>query len=408
MVISDMEKYKRIIKYIIIFCVIVLIIDLIIILYTNEKNKNKKTYFDSINSFQVVDKNFVAVGSNNNNEKQYEKAKITKYSGKSEKLWEKIYNKGYNSSFFGIKQDGEDYIAVGNYESSKEEKKNKVRSALIVKYDAAGNILYENNLQILGNSKFTNLLVLDDGYIVIGQSIYENMTLGMSDNGGAIIVKYDKNLKEVWRKNYGGSKSGIYNDLILMNDYIYTVGKDSSNTGIVSKYDLDGNMIKTTNYNYTDSIGLTGITSYNNKIYVVGSKKVLDTNTYDTDALLIKYDSDCDYLSEVTYKGKGLERFNRIILDDNRLVIIGQTGIYNKKKSKNIDVYNYNGIFAKYSTNLKELKNEEYALDVDDYFTDVKKYNNNYMISGYSEYEDNNYLSKFIIYSRAGKLIGAQ
>ena len=204
MVISDMEKYKRIIKYIIIFCVIVLIIDLIIILYTNEKNKNKKTYFDSINSFQVVDKNFVAVGSNNNNEKQYEKAKITKYSGKSEKLWEKIYNKGYNSSFFGIKQDGEDYIAVGNYESSKEEKKNKVRSALIVKYDAAGNILYENNLQILGNSKFTNLLVLDDGYIVIGQSIYENMTLGMSDNGGAIIVKYDKNLKEVWRKNYGG------------------------------------------------------------------------------------------------------------------------------------------------------------------------------------------------------------
>ena len=356
----------------------------------------------------MVDKNFVAVGSNNNNEKQYEKAKITKYSGKSEKLWEKIYNKGYNSSFFGIKQDGEDYIAVGNYESSKEEKKNKVRSALIVKYDAAGNILYENNLQILGNSKFTNLLVLDDGYIVIGQSIYENMTLGMSDNGGAIIVKYDKNLKEVWRKNYGGSKSGIYNDLILMNDYIYTVGKDSSNTGIVSKYDLDGNMIKTTNYNYTDSIGLTGITSYNNKIYVVGSKKVLDTNTYDTDALLIKYDSDCDYLSEVTYKGKGLERFNRIILDDNRLVIIGQTGIYNKKKSKNIDVYNYNGIFAKYSTNLKELKNEEYALDVDDYFTDVKKYNNNYMISGYSEYEDNNYLSKFIIYSRAGKLIGAQ
>ena len=403
-----MEKYKRIIKYIIIFCVIVLIIDLIIILYTNEKNKNKKTYFDSINSFEVVDENFVAVGSNNNNEKQYEKAKITKYSGKSEKLWEKIYNKGYNSSFFGIKQDGEDYVAVGNYESSKEEKKNKVRSALIVKYDAAGNILYENNLQILGNSKFTNLLVLDDGYIVIGQSIYENMTLGMSDNGGAIIVKYDKNLKEVWRKNYGGSKSGIYNDLILMNDYIYTVGKDSSNTGIVSKYDLDGNMIKTTNYNYTDSIGLTGITSCNNKIYVVGSKKVSDTDTYDTDALLVKYDSDCDYLSEVTYKGQGLERFNRIILDDNKLVVIGQTGIYNKKKSKNIDVYNYNGLFAKYNTNLKELKNEEYALDVDDYFTDVKKYNNNYMISGYSEYEDNNYLSKFIIYSRAGKLIGAQ
>ena len=47
-------------------------------------------------------------------------------------------------------------------------------------------------MQILGNSKFKSVRVVEDGYIVVGQSIYENSTLGMSDEGGAIIVKYDK------------------------------------------------------------------------------------------------------------------------------------------------------------------------------------------------------------------------
>ncbi len=37
---------------------------------------------------------------------------------------------------------------------------------------------------------------MDDGYLVIGQSILENMTIGNDPNGGAIMVKYDFDLKE--------------------------------------------------------------------------------------------------------------------------------------------------------------------------------------------------------------------
>lgn len=404
------SKYKKIIKLIVIICIIILIIDLGIIIYTKISLKNKTKYFDSINSFEILESKIVSVGSNNGNKKGYEKAKITMYDNKQQKIWEKLYNKGYNSSFFGIKQDEENFIAVGNYESTKDEHKNKIRSALIVKYDSDGEILNENDFQILGNSKFTNIIVLSDGYLVVGQSIYENMTLGLSDKGGAILIKYDKELKEVWKSNYGGSKSGIYNDIIIDNNYIYTVGKDSYNVGIVSKYDLEGNLIKSVNYKFTDNLGFTGITINNDNLYVVGAKKINeDKNDYDTDALIIKYDKDLNLISETTYRGKGIERYNKVIVDNNNLIISGQTGIYNKKKSTTkINVFSYNGIFAKYDEDLIELKVEEYGDEMDDYFTDIKQNNDKYIIGGYSTYAVDNYLSMFIVYSKAGKLIGKE
>ena len=191
------KRYKKIIKLIIITCLIVLLFDGLFFLYQKNYNKQSKTYFDSINSFELLDNSYIAVGSNNNNSNYFEKAKITKYDKNKEKLWETLYNNGYNSSFFAVKKDDDDFIAVGDFESNKKEHQNKTRSALIVKYSDTGKELAEARFQVLGDSKFTNILVVDDGYIVVGQSIYENMTLGLSNKGGAFIIKYDKNLSVI-------------------------------------------------------------------------------------------------------------------------------------------------------------------------------------------------------------------
>ncbi len=405
------KKYKKIIKVIVIICLIVLVIDISFLIYMKFFYKEKKAYFDGINSFEVIDNGFVSVGSNNDNEKSFEKAKITNYDKNKEIVWEKIYNKGYNSSFFGIKKDEDNFIAVGNYESNKSEHKDNIRSALIVKYDNEGKVLAEKKFQVLGNSKFTNVLVVDDGYLVVGQSIYENMTLGLSDEGGAFLIKYDKDLNEVWKSNYGGSKSGIYNDLIIIDDYIYTVGKDAARTGIISKYTMNGERIKTSNYDFTDTFGFTGITNINNNLYVIGSKKVKeDKDDYDTDALIVKYDLDCNNVLEKTYTGKGIERFNKVITDDkNNIVIAGQTGVLNKEKSsKTKNVFTYDGILSKYDESLEELDLKNYGDKQDDYFTDIKEKDGKYIISGYSTYEGNNYLSKFITYTNSLKLLGAK
>lgn len=241
MVIGMSTKFKKIILIIVIFCVIILLIDLIYYYFFIKKDNSFK--FDSINSFFHGDQYYIAVGSNNND--SYERAKISKYDEKNKKVWEQIYSRGYNSAFFGVANDGDNIIAVGDYEATKKEHNDSVRSALIVKYDKDGKMLTEKSFQVLGDSKFTNVLVVDDGYIVVGQSIYENMTLGFSNDGGAFIIKYDKELNEVWKHNYGGSKSAIYNDLVIVDDSIYSVGKDSSRLGIISKYTLDGSYIST-------------------------------------------------------------------------------------------------------------------------------------------------------------------
>lgn len=404
------HKLKIILRGIVVFCILVLIVDGVV-LFCHKKDSTKKTYFDSINGFEVLDDAYIAVGSNNNNENGFEKAKITLYDENYNKKWEKLYNNKYNSSYFSVKKDDDSYIVVGSIEKNKKEHDEGVRSAIIVKYDSDGEKLLENTFQVLGNSKFTNVLVVDDGYLVVGQSIYENMTLGFSDEGGGFIIKYDKNLKEVSRSNYGGSKSGLYNDIIINKEDIYAVGKDASNVGIVSKYTSNLERVNTVNYEYTDSFGFTGIVSDGNYLYVVGGKKVKeDKQDYDTDALVVKYDLNLNKVEEAIYRKDGMERYNRVLLDDKQnIVIAGQTGVYNKKKSTDtINVFSYDGILAKYDTNLKEQFVEIYGDEKDDYFTDIKLKKNGYLISGYSTYDEYSYVANFIHYTKSGKLIGGK
>ena len=396
------KNYKKVMKIIVIVCIIILIIDISYLIYKKFIYKPKVSYFDSINAFEVIEDGYITVGSNNNNKDGYEKAKITKYNNKKEKVWEKLYNKKYNSSYFEIKKDNDYLIAVGDYEANKEERNDNVR------YDSEGKILNEKRFQVLGDSKFTNLLVVSDGYLVVGKSIYENMTLGLSDKGGAFLIKYDKDLNEVWRSNYGGSKSAIYNDLIIVNDNIYAVGKDAVNTGVISKYNMNGERLITTNYSYTDNFGFTSILNIDNNLYAVGAKKVdKDSSSYDTDSLIVKYDLDCNNINEITYKGKGMERFNKAIVDNDKIIIAGQTGIYNKEKSSDKEnIFSYNGIFAIYDKELKKLELTNYKEEMNDYFTDIGKKDDKYIISGYSTYEEDSYISKLITYTNSGKLIG--
>ena len=87
------KKVYKILKLVAVICAIVLLVEVIYIMFFLEK---KSIYFDGINSVVSYDKYLVSVGSNNNNVNYYEKAKVTRYNPKKEKVFEKIYNKGFN------------------------------------------------------------------------------------------------------------------------------------------------------------------------------------------------------------------------------------------------------------------------------------------------------------------------
>ena len=391
------SKLLRRIKLITGIFIFLLVLEVFYVIYSLFINNTVNLYFDSINAVDSNSSYYVTVGSNNNNDNYYEKAKITKYNKKREKIDEKLFNVGYNSVFFGVTIDDDSIVAVGSYEKNKDDHDNSIRRGIIVKYSDNGEEDFVKDLDILDNSKYTNVVSVEDGYIVSGQSVYKSTKIG-NKKGGAILSKYNKNCKLIWNKTYGDNKEAIYNDLIVYNNYIYVVGVDKNNVGIICKYDSNGNLIKDIKYTSTDSTGFRDIIVLNNYIYVVGSN--------DTNALIIKYNLDCDYIDEIVYKNDFNTRYNKIISDnDNNIVVIGTIMKNKKSDNKTIDSFNYDGIIGKYSRDLEEISIVTYGDDKDDYFTDIKYMDNNYLVVGFSSYEDGSYMSKFIRYSDALKVL---
>ena len=129
-----------------------------------------------------------------------------------------------------------------------------------------------------------------------------------------------------------------------------------------------------------------------------------------TDALIVKYNLNCEYRDEVIYSSDGLERFNRLDIDDHdNIIVIGTTSIASRKTSSDgVSVFSYDGLIGKYSKNLESVSVITYGDDRDDYFTDIKCVEGKYLVTGYSSYDDGSYLSKFITYSDALKVLGVE
>ena len=396
------KKLVKSLKRVSIILILILVSEVLVIGYHLLYDKEKNVYFDGINAVVSSDDYYATVGSNNDNDNHFEKAKISFYNMKKEKTFEKIYNVGFNSTFFGVILDGSDVIAVGSYEKTQDDRDNSIRKALIVKYDKRGNIIFEKDFEVLDNSKFTSITKYGDYYYVTGKSVYKSTSIGNKE-GGAILCKYDKDGNLIWSKTYGNSKSAVYNDLLIYNDNIYVVGDDENYLGILCKYDLDGNFMAYNDYKSTDNTGFSGIVNIGDKIYVSGAN--MQENDL-TDAMIVMYDTNCNYLKQVTYDAKGTERFNKLVLDNNNnIVAIGTLYTARKNNHNTVDEYDYDGIIAKYNSNLEKLDDVRYGDERDDFFTDVIFIHNKYIIVGYSSYEDGSYMSKFISYSKAFKVL---
>ena len=398
---TKLEKKKRllrIINFIIVVFIIVLLLEIGYGVYSKFFKEEKNVYFDGINSIINIEDGYASVGSNNNNDNYFDRAKFTVYNSKREKELEKIYNKGYNSAFFDLcTSEDNGYVVVGSYEVNQKEHKNSVREALIVKYDKDGEIVFDKKYKVLTNSKYTGVVCVDDGYIVVGQSVYENTKVGNEEKGGAIIVKYNFDGKKMWEKFYGNSKSAIYNDIILYDGFLYVVGKTDNRIGVINKYDKDGNIVASNDYKYTDALGFTGIVELNNNLYVSTGKRI---TTSDTDAMIVKYDTDLTYIKEESYNGGSVERFNKVIKDSKEhIILIGISAISEDKYT------NYDGLIAKYNDDLEKIAVVTYGEEQDDYFNDIINDGSDYLVVGYSASEDYSYYSKFIKYSDALKVL---
>ena len=413
---KDKVRISKWLKIVIILCIIIIFFELAFIAITYYNNEQSVVYTDTLNSFKESKDGYLVVGNSdfrrsdfNDYQEKYTKAKFAKYDSDFKVEFESAYTKGFASYFSDVVEYDDGYIAVGGAQYDKQQIEDNATDGLIVLYDKEGKQVDTKTVQIAGDTTFNKVLLVDDGFIVIGQSILQNMVIGYNPEGGALMIKYDFDLNEVWRTNYGGSKSGNFNDAVIVDDNIYLVGKDATRYGFIAKYTLDGEQVFAKSYENTDTIGFSSIVMDGDYFFVAGSKTINpDAEDKDkvTEALIVKYDKDGNVVDDVTFGKNDNARFNKIVKDGKNLVVVGHT--YKKDEEKSTDTYNYldyRGIIVKYNSNLKEAANNNENGEGIDYFSDVIVTDDGYLVGGASsskELGSNNkdYRTYFLKYNK--------
>ena len=413
---KDKVRIAKWLKIVIILCIIIIFFELAFIAITYYNNEQSVVYTDTLNSFKESKDGYLVVGNSdfrrsdfNDYQEKYTKAKFAKYDSDFKVEFESAYTKGFASYFSDVVEYDDGYIAVGGAQYDKQQIEDNATDGLIVLYDKEGKQVDTKTVQIAGDTTFNKVLLVDDGFIVIGQSILQNMVIGYNPEGGALMIKYDFDLNEVWRINYGGSKSGNFNDAVIVDDNIYLVGKDATRYGFIAKYTLDGERVFAKSYENTDTIGFSSIVMDGDYFFVAGSKTINpDAEDKDkvTEALIVKYDKDGNVVDDVTFGKNDNARFNKIVKDGKNLVVVGHT--YKKDEEKSTDTYNYldyRGIIVKYNSNLKEVANNNENGEGIDYFSDVIVTDDGYLVGGASsskELGSNNkdYRTYFLKYNK--------
>lgn len=406
-----LKKYKalpKVYKYLVTICLIcslILILEGIIFAAGQRVVDNGTVFHDSYSAVTVDDGNIIVVGNSdfkysklNKYTKGNARGKLIKYNNAGEVIFEKVYERGLATSFNSVISVSDGYVVVGTGIFSEEEKNNEGKEAFIIKYDKEGALVWEKFYQVLTDTSFNKVKETPDGYIVVGQSIYANMELGNHTTGGGIIVKYDKEGNELWHNNHGGTKSGNFNDFVVVNNDIYVVGKDGADSANIVKFNSNGQYQWHKNYSYTDAFGFGGIAYLDNNLFVVGSKKILPKGTGDndnratsnTDAILVKYDLDGNIVMEKTFGGSSYERYNSILLYHGNFYVVGHICSHDAGLKVTGDKEKMTGLVVRYDRNGNILKKETFGGSNNDNLTGITTDGISFFAVGYSNSGDGN------------------
>ena len=391
-------KKNRLIRNMMIFCLCVIVIELFAMLAMKIFREKRIDHSYVLNDTIKTSDGYISIGESDFNNSDFEKEKIYDYENRRyiatqaliskrdnnlNLLWESKYDSEYDSTFNSVIEKDGYFIAVGSLVKNKDSIKDNVRAGLIVKFDKDGRIIWNKTYSVLSDTKLNKIIIDDDNYVVIGQSIYENMELGTHITGGGIIVRYDDDGNVLASNNYGGNKSGSFNDIIKVDDGYIVCGKDAVNYGIVIKFKKDFNreekdlnlisdkIIWHRTYSNTDTVGFTSMSVFEDKLYVVGAlntsnEKDSEGNIkFKYDAGFVTYNMSGKELGKVTLGRDKHHTFTSSIILDNALYLIMQ---------KDVDTYydsgKENSVLLKY--NLTDNEKKEFTELKD--FTDSNDY----------------------------------
>ena len=384
----DNNQKMKLIKRVVIICLVIIVLELIIMVGVYISRENKINYNDNLNDIKQISDGYIGVGSSNfrnskdvskkvynytrpeNGKKEKiiaEQAKLVKYDNNMDIVWEATYPCDYDSTFYSVISVSDGYIAVGSYVHDYKQLDLRTRDGLIVKYDLNGKVLWSKNYQVLGDTEFYKVIESDGNYVVVG-----------------IILKYDKDGEILAKNSYGYNKTGLFNDVVEVDDGYVVCGHDGVNYGIVVKFKKDFNRedaetvliskkvlsqitFPSDKLSFTDDNGFTDLEIINNKIYVTTAINVSEEKDeagnviLQHDAGLLVFDMKGKLEKKYIFGGSGLDRYEEMIINDDNIIVIGTT----ESKDIEIDDYHKNdnrtAIMVKYDLEGNILEKEYYG-----------------------------------------------
>ena len=260
---------------------------------------------------------------------------IVKYDKDGNVLWDKTFGGSNNDRFYSVieTQDG-NYVAVGEtWSSDIEGLENKGdNDALLVKYDKDGNIIWQKSFGGNYDDMFYSITETQDGdYIAVGETCSSDIEgLEEINKCGAIVVKYNKDGNVLWKKVFYTNESTYFSVIETEDKNIVCVGKVRGNINglqvygaanidsLIVKYDKDGNEI------WKKSFGGSGYDEYTSVVETKDKGYVVVGNTYSTDIenldtndskqfIILKYDKDGNIIWMNSFEGLVSGALNNLI-----------------------------------------------------------------------------------------------
>lgn len=381
------NKKLKIIKIVSIVLLIVLALELIYFGYSYYKNRKNSTYYSITNDLVVLDNSYVGVGlsdfkhSKYNKTSVYNKATIWKYDDNFKVLEEHFIDLGYNGYFNSIVKIDDGYVAVGALEMTETQHDEETTEGLIVRFDNDLNVVWRKNIQVLDDTEFVNIkLDNDNNLIVVGQSIYAKNIIGNQTTGGAMLFKFDLEGEELFRINYGGPQTGIFNDVLIEDDGYVLVGSTKNSTGIIQKYDFNGKEIWHNYYGPTDSNGLTKIVKADDYYLVLGTILPNKNTKTEYKASIVKYNESGKKIDEILYEKDYLNKFRDILVEDDSFILVGTYGSGNSDN----DLVTTDAVYLVYDKDFNIVKEEFLSLENSESYNKIYKKNGKYLVLGFT------------------------
>jgi len=308
---------------------------------------------DGFDSVVATGDGYVAVGSVSvddpyagiNND-----ALVVKFGLDGTLVWEKTFGGSGNDEFRSVTAESDGFVAVGASNSGDALwtywGDGYSTSAIIVKFDSDGNVVWENSIGGTGGDAFWSVATTISGYVAVGDSSSDDAGWGNNGSDDALIATFDSSGTLVVANTVGGSDRDVFASVVATNDGFVAAGFTTSTdaadwsingylNALIVKFDSTGNLVWANTAGGTDIDLFSSVASTGDGYIVAGQSLSEDADAWGNsgsafsypaaDAIVAKFGLDGSFVWGKNIGGLSNDGFYSVATTADGFVAVGSS-----------------------------------------------------------------------------------